>query len=345
MLVELIHGECLAEMDKLIDRGVVVDAIITDPPYGSMKGLNYKELEACRGDECFGWDETINQEAMLDKCNKLLRTNGALILFSQQPYTTKLINDAHGNLPFSYCMTWLKDDYGHALLARKAPLNYTEDICVFFKKYDTLSQHPLRDYAKKVMYFIGLSKKEIHTEFGHQGADHFFRVNSTQFGLCTEKTYNELTLKYGLDTLDWFMTFEELSVINRDFSKVFNLPEGKKYKSNVLEYKKDYTGLHPTQKPVALIEDLIKTYTNEGGVVLDFTAGSFTTGVACQNTGRNFIGIEKDDKYFEIARERLENHRKGQGVKVQRGNNSGSTAGERGSGGVLRLGLKNRTLW
>jgi len=78
-----------------------------------------------------------------------------------------------------------------------------------------------------------------------------------------------------------------------------------KYKSNVLEYKKDYQGLHPTQKPVLLMEDLIKTYTNENETVLDFTMGSGTTGVAAKNLNRNFIGIELDETYFNIAKERI----------------------------------------
>jgi len=89
------------------------------------------------------------------------------------------------------------------------------------------------------------------------------------------------------------------------FKVVFNLDVGQKYKSNVLKYKKDYGGLHPTQKPVALMEDLIRTYTNPGETVLDFTMGSGTTGVACINTGRDFIGIELDQGYFDIAEKRI----------------------------------------
>ena len=84
------------------------------------------------------------------------------------------------------------------------------------------------------------------------------------------------------------------------------IPSGAKYKSNVLEYRKDYSGHHPTQKPVALLEDLISTYTNEGDTVLDFTIGSGSTGVAAVNTGRKFIGIELDLNYFNIALERIE---------------------------------------
>jgi site-specific DNA-methyltransferase (adenine-specific) len=96
-----------------------------------------------------------------------------------------------------------------------------------------------------------------------------------------------------------------LEAINVKFNATFNLWEGKKYKSNILKYKKDYDGYHPTQKPVLLLEDLIKTFSNEGNLVVDLTCGSGSTGVACVNTGRNFIGIEKDEKYFEIAKERI----------------------------------------
>ena len=89
------------------------------------------------------------------------------------------------------------------------------------------------------------------------------------------------------------------------FSSTFNLWEGNKYKGNILKYKKDYNGYHPTQKPILLLEDLIKTFSNEGNLVVDLTMGSGSTGVACKNTNRNFIGIEKDDKYFEIAEKRI----------------------------------------
>ena len=91
------------------------------------------------------------------------------------------------------------------------------------------------------------------------------------------------------------------------FPKVFNLPAGQKAKSNILTYPKDRGGFHPTQKPIALLEDLIRTYTNQGDTVLDFTMGSGSTGVACVNTGRAFIGIERDPEYFAIAQKRIAN--------------------------------------
>ena len=102
------------------------------------------------------------------------------------------------------------------------------------------------------------------------------------------------------------MPYSELERLNEKYTATFNLWQGGKSKSNVLEYKKDNDGYHPTQKPVALLEDLIQTYSNEGNTVLDFTMGSGSTGVACVNTNRNFIGIELDMGYFNVAKERIE---------------------------------------
>ena len=108
-----------------------------------------------------------------------------------------------------------------------------------------------------------------------------------------------------------FKEFAELKEIDNEFKKkfasTFNLWEGKKYKSNILKYKKDYTGHHPTQKPVLLLEDLIKTFSNEKDLVVDLTMGSGSTGVACCNTNRDFIGIELDKEYFKIAEQRIKN--------------------------------------
>lgn len=193
--------------------------------------------------------------------------------------------------------------------SKKAPVNYTEDICVFFKKYDQLNQHPLRDYVFTLFEFVGKNKKQLFAEMGHQGVCHFMRYETMQFGLCTEKTYNELISMYGIGEQEWFKPYSYLTEVNRKFSRKFSRKfnlQGNKFKSNVLTYKKDYQGLHPTQKPVLLLEDLIKTYTNEGETVLDFTMGSGSTGVACVNTSRKFIGIELDHDYFNIALERIE---------------------------------------
>lgn len=297
--IQLMKGDCLERM-KEIPSGSV-DAIICDPPYGTVKGIADGGVShGMKGKTA--WDSCIEYDDMLSECNRILRPNGALVLFSQDPYTGKLMTETHGNLPFSYRLTWLKDHFANALIAKKAPVNYTEDICVFFKKYDTLNQHPLREYSRGLMTNAGTNLKKINSDLGHRGFEHFAYTDSTQFGLCTEKTYNEFIEFYGVKN---YTPYSELVEIDRRFARCFNLPDGKKYKPNILEYKKDYTGLHPTQKPVLLLEDLIKTYTNEGNTVLDFTMGSGTTGVACVNTNRKFIGIEMDDNYYGIAVQRI----------------------------------------
>jgi site-specific DNA-methyltransferase (adenine-specific) len=285
-------GDCLEVMAGLPEGSV--DAVICDPPYGTMQG--FRNID---------WDVALDPAAVFEHCNRVLRMNGALVLFSQEPYTSRLITEAHGNLPFSYRMTWLKDSFANHLMCKKAPVSFTEDVLVFFKKYDTLAQHPLRKYAARVLAACGGDLKAINARLGHRRAEHFFYVESTQFALCTEQTYAQLCEVYGLTGFEWFKPYAELEEINRRFSRRFNLPEGQKYKPNVLQYRKDYTGHHPTQKPVALMEDLIKTYTDPGETVLDFTMGSGSTGVACANTGRRFTGIELEPNYFQIACRRI----------------------------------------
>ena len=300
-MINLYNGDCLDIMDLMVPDGSV-DLILTDPPYGTVKGIGGKSNIVHGMKNRTNWDVTIDHFEMLEQCNRILRTNGALILFSQDPYTLKLASETHENMPFSYRMTWLKDHFANSLIAKKAPVNYTEDVNVFFKKYDTLNQNPLRHYAKYLMEMANTNLKKINDDLGHRKFEHFAYIESTQFGICTEKTYMEFLKFYNIKNAK---TYKELLKINNKFTRVFNLPEGKKFKSNVLQYKKDYDGFHPTQKPVALMEDLIKTYTNEGETVLDFTMGSGTTGVAAKNLNRDFIGIELDPDYFAIAEKRI----------------------------------------
>jgi site-specific DNA-methyltransferase (adenine-specific) len=217
-------------------------------------------------------------------------------------------------------MIWEKDHFANCLLAKKAPVSYYEDVLVFSKahqKHDFEGVHPLRKYFKRVSDFIGLPKKAIIDEIG-QRADHTFRTNSTQYSLCTETTYDELTSVFKIDEMDGFTEYNELKRIDAEYRQdlikrmndecpsIFNLWDGAKYKSNILRYKKDYNGYHPTQKPILLLEDLIKTFSNEGDTVVDLTAGSGSTAVACVNTKRNFIAIERELEYVKIANQRLE---------------------------------------
>jgi site-specific DNA-methyltransferase (adenine-specific) len=307
-MIKLYKGDCLIESDK-IESGSV-DLILTDLPYGNMKGLNYNIFNNPSKDNGgLKWDLTVDTDEIYKVANRILRKNGKMILFAQQPFTTELINKAIANVPFNYSMIWEKTDFANCLLVNKACVNFYEDILVFSKKHDTEAIHKLRPYFKIVMDYISLNLKQINTKLGHRRAEHTFYIDSTQYGLCTEKTYLELIEVFEIDKMKGFKEFEELKEIDNEFKKkfasTFNLWEGKKYKSNILKYKKDYDGYHPTQKPVLLLEDLIKTFSNENDLVVDLTMGSGSTMVACKNTNRNGIGIEMNNEYFSIAEKRV----------------------------------------
>ena len=313
MEINLLHGDCLERM-KEIPAGSV-DLILTDLPYGTMKGANLDGWKGLATD----WDVVIDTDNIMEAANRLLRKNGKMVLFGNQPFTTELISKALPNLPHNYNMYWDKCHFANCLVAKKAPVSYVEDIMVFSKmhqKHDFEGLHPLREYFKSLINFAGITKKELISKIG-QKADHCFRVNSAQFSLCTEATYSELISIFGIDKMEGFKLFPELEKINSEYRddllkqmteqhpSTFNLWQGNKYKSNILKYKKDCTGHHPTQKPIALLEDLIKTFSNEGDLILDMTMGSGSTMVACQNTGRSGIGIELDADYFAIAERRI----------------------------------------
>ena len=257
--------------------------------------------------------------------NRILRKNGKMILFAQEPFTRELINKAIPNIPFSYRALWIKDTLGSFMRSKTALLYRTEDILLFSKmhqKHDFEGMHPLRPYFKKVMGFINLNLKQINTKLGHRKAEHTFYIDSTQFGLCTENVYNELIEVFSIDFMNDFKYYSELKEIdleyrtnllkemNEQYPSTFNLWQGGKYKDNIFEYKRDRDNFHPTQKPVLLLEDLIKTFSNEGNLVVDLTFGSCSTGIACLNTNRKFIGIEMDDNYFSIGVERIKKHEK-----------------------------------
>ena len=310
-MVDLRLGDCL-ELMKNIPYGSV-DLVLTDPPYGTMKGA---ALDGWKN-QTTEWDTAIDPLKIFEQISRVLRPNGKSVLFSQEPYTSRLITSAIPSLPFAYRAMWYKNVHANALLAKSAMVSRYEDICIFSKLgHDYCGENPLREYFKLVLEFIGAkSCKEINTKLGHRRAEHCFYVTgkengSTQFSLCTEQTYQELIYVFGIDKMQGFIPYCELRKVQDEYTakyaSVFNLWQGGKSKSNVLEYKKDNDGYHPTQKPVALLEDLIQTYSNEGDVVLDFTMGSGSTGVACVNNNRNFIGIELDEGYFNIAKKRIE---------------------------------------
>lgn len=300
-MFEIYNDDCLEKMKDIPDGSI--DMILCDLPYGTIKGML---LDGWKEKSTTYWDDRLNTDKLFFQYERILRANGVVILFSQEPYTSHLCTFQQTNLNFSYPLIWKKDHFANALGCTKSPVSYFEDLSVFHKKYDRQNLNPLREYFANILRFAKMNSfKDVNEKLGHRKAEHCFYINSIQFSLCTEDTYKELVECLELSKMSGFKTYQELCEINEKFTRVFNLPKGMKYFGNVLEFKKDYQGLHPTQKPVALLECLIKTYTNENDTVLDNCMDSGSTGVACLNTKRNFIGIELDKKYFEIANERL----------------------------------------
>ncbi|MGL4662064.1 MAG: DNA-methyltransferase [Culicoidibacterales bacterium] len=236
-MIQLIKGDCLIEMQNIPDKSV--DMICADLPYGTTS---------------LKWDSIIPFEPLWAHYKRIIKDNGAIVLFGSQPFTSALVMS---NVKmFKYSFNWIKTKAGNFALCKKNPMKLHEDILVFYNKFPTYNLFDL----KKIEKPIKSSRKNKGANLGH----------------CVDNgNYSQTETGY--------------------------------HKSNLYFSNKSGAGysFHPTQKPVPLLEYLIKTYTNEGETVLDNTFGSCTTGIACLNTNRNFIGIEMDDKYFEIASKRI----------------------------------------
>ena len=310
----LFYGDCLIESDK-IESGSV-DLILTDLPYGVVKmkesAGNYKVLNTAET-----WDKAIEPKSIYEIANRILRKNGKMILFSQEPYTSRMITEAIPNVPFSYRAVWEKNDFANGLGVNKAMVSFYEDILIFSKMNDIDLAHPIRSWLKKTQEKVGIFWNDsiLHEAYLKSGiakniqsakviCQHKLDWNYAQIQEINEKHYDLLNDFYNFDK-----TKNELKEIynqyKKEFASTFNLWEGNKYKSNIFKYDRSEVGYHPTQKPILLLEDLIKTFSNEGDLVVDLTMGSGSTGVACKNTNRSFIGIEKDENYFKIAEQRI----------------------------------------
>jgi DNA modification methylase len=244
-MINLLHGDCLELMKNIPDKSI--DAIITDPPYGTT---------ACK------WDSVIPFDLMWEQLNRIIKPNGAIVLFGSEPFSSALRMSNIKN--YKYDWIWKKNTGSGFATAKFMPMKYHEIISIFG--------------IKKINY-NPISTKRNSLE----------SINRSKYAMnvCNEYTSNHIPMKR--------------------FKKIYDSEN--KSPESVLDFKSvpNANGkLHPTQKPLDLMEYLIKTYTNENETVLDFTMGSGTTGVACVTTNRNFIGIEKDYKYFEIAQKRIE---------------------------------------
>ena len=236
---KLYQGDCLEVMKNIEDGSV--DLILTDPPYGTT---------ACK------WDSVIPFEPMWEQLNRIIKPNGAIVLFGSEPFSSALRMSNIKN--YKYDWIWDKVTAKGHLVAKKRPMQQTENISVFNCNYTTY--YPIMTEREKL-------RKDVNIEYSRteiMGG----KITKNQEKIIRNSLYPKNLL-----------TFSNASQKNK---------------------------LHPTQKPVPLLEYLIKTYTLENETVLDFTMGSGSTGVACLNTNRNFIGIELDEGYFKIAKERIE---------------------------------------
>ena len=298
-------GDCLEQHENI--KSGSVDLILTDLPYGTMKGRDYSkqpnQKEGSKNAQDHNWDETLPTKKVFEIANRILRKNGKMILTAQDPFSTELKNNALPNLPYNYSCIWQKSNFANCLLINKACANLYEDILIFSKTHDLERSHPLIDYFMAELEKTRMNQSDINRLLGNKMGGHYF-TNGVQFCIPTEINYKKLQ-----ETGYFKKPYSEIKEIDEQFknkfASTFNLWEGNKYKSNIFKYDRSEVGYHPTQKPVLLLEDLIKTFSNEGDLVVDLTMGSGSTGVACRNTNRNFIGIEKDEQYFKIAEQRI----------------------------------------
>ena len=230
--MQLLKGDCLNLMRTIPDKSI--DMILTDPPYGTT---------ACK------WDSVIPFEPMWKQLNRIIKDNGAIVLFGSEPFSSQLVCSNIKN--YRHKWVWNKNNSCGFATVKLRPFSICEDILVFGK--NRVNYYPIMESRGKPRNKGGYSK-------------------SDNYNLQPTLTKNNLYYPKNL----------------------LNFP-------NSVQKGK----IHPTQKPVPLLEYLIKTYTLENETVLDFTMGSGSTGVACVNTNRDFIGIELDDKYFSIAKDRI----------------------------------------
>ena len=246
--MQLYNGDCLEIMKDIPDKSV--DMILCDLPYG---------ITACE------WDSVIPFDKMWEQLNRIIKDNGAIVLFGTMPFSAQLICSNLKN--YRHRWIWNKNNSCGFATVKIRPFQICEDILVFGKN--------------RVNYYPIMETRGNPRNKGSYSQSDNYKLNPTK---------SKNNIYYPKNLLNF---------------------------SNSVQKGK----LHPTQKPTDLLEYLIKTYTLENETVLDFTMGSGSTGVACINTNRDFIGIEKEKKYFEIAKERiLENQSKEFEVKIKKEN-------------------------
>mgnify|MGYP002884654371 FL=1 len=265
--ISLYQGDCLVEMNNITENSV--DLVLCDLPYGTTDRKGIKD----KGDNrLLEWDTVIPLDKLWEHYKRVLKPNGAVVLTADQPFTSQLIIS---NIDwFKYEWIWKKKKTTGFLLANYRPMKQTEDIVVFSPAGAAAAS---RNGGNMTYNPQGLIEKRVKKKNSAKRLGKFLH-NPEHMGAGNKLLH---------DT---------------DYEQKYT-----NYPSEIIEFGLDKDSVHPTQKPVALMEYLIRTYTNEDDIVLDNCMGSGTTGVACMNTNRQFIGIEMNDNYFKIAEERINN--------------------------------------
>ena len=321
-MFKLYNGDCLEKLKLLEDKSV--NLVLIDPPY------NIKKAE---------WDTWKTVEEYVNfmgqvflELQRVLKDNGSFYFFHNdflqivelQNYINK-----NTNFVFKSIITWDKltnadrVQFSNLLKMYGNQRNYFKGLteyCLYYTLQDEtgLSKvmldvnnfKTLREYSRNIQEYIGLKLKYINNTLGHRRAEHFFYHSSAQWGLCTEKTYNELIEIFNIDKYEGFRTYEDLRQeyedLRQEYEELRYTFNNLKEHHSVMNYEIAKKQGHITPKPVDLLEYIIKTSSNECDIILDCFMGSGSTCVACMNTNRKFIGIELDNNYFNIAKRRIE---------------------------------------
>lgn len=253
--IKLYKGDCLIEMLKIPDKSI--DMILCDLPYGVLHKNNPNTQ----------WDRKIPFDKLWDLYNRVIKDNGAIVLFAQGMFTSELMMS--NPKMWRYNLVWDKCRVTGFLNANRMPMRCHEDICVFYKSLPTYNPQ----------FEIGKQPNHSQGNGSHKGTNNYYGKYKSG------RTYD----------------------YDKQIKKVAPTHPNEKFPKSIISIKKEHETkvYHPTQKPLALLEYLIRTYTNEGETILDNTMGSGSTGVACKNTNRNFIGIEISEEYFKIAEKRI----------------------------------------
>jgi site-specific DNA-methyltransferase (adenine-specific) len=267
-MVELYLGDCLIEMNKIAEGSV--DLILCDLPYGT---TDRSGVDKKGSNRVLGWDTVIPLDQLWEQYRRVLKPSGAVVLTADQPFTSQLVLS---NLEwFKYEWIWKKKRTTGFLHANARPMKETEDILVF----SPLGASGCSKKANKNMTYNpqGLVEKNVKK-----------KNNAKRLGKFLHQP-------------------EHMGAGNKLLHETEYEQKYTNYPSEIIEFGLDKNVVHPTQKPVELMEYLIKTYSNVGEVVLDNCMGSGTTGVAAVKCSRAFIGIEQDEEYYKISEERINN--------------------------------------